>query len=144
MRVQVIVPIQGTQLDLFLGDTIASRSGMATVTRTESVGLEQIIWADYGSGIEQPHVSEGLLSPEQQPQPQPQQRRHSSKGKAVGWIEERIGNKKRKNPSTSYYYCWQEGERRMKVYVKARKMYRCHQMIEARCSVDDILQFLNL
>lgn len=140
MRVQVITPIQGEQLDLFPGDIIITRSGEATVTRTMAAGREQIIFADYGSGIEQPHIQEGLLSPEQL---ESKPKRHSLKGAASGWIEERIGNKKRKNPTTSYYYCWQGNGQRMKVYIKARLMWRCHQMVETRCSVDEILRFLN-
>jgi hypothetical protein len=136
MRVQVITPIQGNQLKLIPGDVITSLSGNATVTRTEIAGLEQIIWADYGSGIEQPHVQESLLSTEQPPKCQ---RRHSAKGKAVGWIEERQGNLKRKKPSTSYYYCWQEGDRRGKTYVPVRQMAAIRAMVDSRCSVDEIL-----
>jgi hypothetical protein len=220
VRVQVITPLQGDQLELFPGDLITTSSGEAIVTGFAQAGQERIIFADYGSGISQPHVQESLLSPEQKfeigdksdafavgdksdalavgdrvqvirgccsgltsivtaidpnyahsialepgkgrfkpsmlekisrsspPEQLPgkssqPQRRHSPKGQATGWIEERIGNKQRKNPCTSYYYCWQEGERRMKVYVKARKMYRLQQMVEARCSVGEILSFLN-
>lgn len=43
---------------------------------------------------------------------QPSQRRHSPKGKAVGWIKERQGNAKRKKPTTSYFYCWDEPVKR--------------------------------
>ncbi|WP_346293968.1 hypothetical protein [Sphaerothrix gracilis] len=88
------------------------------------------------------------LSPPEQPVQRSQQRRHSPKGQACGWLEERIGNKKRKNPTTSYYYCWDEviqpGEtRRQKVYVKVRKMMQVRQMIDERRSVEEILTFLN-
>lgn len=38
------------------GDWIVTSSGRAVVTRIEQVGLEQVYWADYGSGIAQPHV----------------------------------------------------------------------------------------
>jgi|GEM_PF-7068274 len=42
-------------------EVIATRAGVATVTRTETLGEEQVIWADYGSGIPQPHRSEEVL-----------------------------------------------------------------------------------
>lgn len=42
------------------GETITTLSGQATVTRLEQVGNESIAWADYGSGIEQPHTSEAI------------------------------------------------------------------------------------
>ncbi|MFE4108391.1 hypothetical protein [Almyronema epifaneia] len=94
-------------------------------------------------------VAEGLQEspPEQSAQRSPK-RRHSPKGQASGWLEERVGNKKRKNPTTSYYYCWDEviqpGEtRRQKVYVKVRKMMRLRQMIDERRSVHEILAFLD-
>jgi hypothetical protein len=38
----------------------------------------------------------------------PGQRRHSPKGKAVGWLKERLGNTKREKPSVSYFYCWDD------------------------------------
>jgi hypothetical protein len=139
-----VTPIIGAQLTLLPGETIATSSGSATVTRTETAGNKQIIWADYGSGFEQPHISESLLSPEQQSSPTAaeRQRRYSAKGHACGWIEERLGNIKRKNPSTSYYYCWQDGETRGKQYVPVRKMATVQQMLSDRRSVDDILAVL--
>ncbi len=76
-------------------------------------------------------------------------RRHSPKGHAVGWLEERLGNLKRRTPSTSYFYCWQDGvsdsekPRRHKHYVPVRHMADVRQMINQRCSVDDILSFLS-
>jgi hypothetical protein len=144
-RVEVCDPSWvAIEKELKAGETITTCSGTATVTHTETIGREQIIWADYGSGVEHPHIQENLLSTEQIEARAPaKQRRHSRKGEASGWIEERIGNKKRANPTTSYYYCWQEGDCRMKVYVKARKMWKCNQMVESRCSVDEILRFLN-
>ncbi|WNZ22715.1 hypothetical protein HJG54_07500 [Leptolyngbya sp. NK1-12] len=70
------------------------------------------------------------------------QRRHSPKGKASGWIEERLGNLKRQNPSTSYYYCWQQGTNRGKQYIPVRKLAAVQQMIDQRCSMGDILAVL--
>jgi hypothetical protein len=86
------------------------------------------------------------LSPEQptlEPPPRKPRRRHSPKGKATGWIEERLGNTKCQHPSTSYYYCWQEDDRRSKQYVPVRKMAMIKEMIDQRCSVGDILTALN-
>ncbi|WNZ24161.1 hypothetical protein HJG54_15715 [Leptolyngbya sp. NK1-12] len=40
------------------GDLLATSSGEAVVTRLELLGLELLVWADYGSGIEQPHGRE--------------------------------------------------------------------------------------
>lgn len=136
--------LQGEQLTLIPGHTLTTRAGTATITRLEPAGTQQIIWADYGSGIEQPHIVEALLSPEQHDQPSAlASRRHSAKGQAVGWIEERLGNLKRKHPSTSYYYCYQEGDRRNKHYVPVRHMADVRAMVNHRCSVDDILSFLS-
>lgn len=143
-QVEVFDPTWQEPRQFRLGETIRTKAGEATVTRTEPAGREQIIWADYGSGVEHPHIQENLSPTEQvEAKPATKQRRHSRKGEASGWIEERIGNKKRANPTTSYYYCWMEGNQRMKVYVKARKMWKCNQMVEARCSVGEILRFLN-
>jgi hypothetical protein len=50
------------QVSVEVGDTIHTSSGAATVTHTEQAGNETIVHADYGSGIEQPHVSEGIQS----------------------------------------------------------------------------------
>lgn len=149
-RVEVIDPswaeLEAKASAIAIGDTITTRSGEAVVTRDEQAGNRRILWADYGSGVEHPHIQENLLPTEQLPPAEPakRQRRHSKKGEASGWIEERTGNKKRSNPTTSYYYCWiAEDGQRMKVYVKARQMYRCSRMVDARCSVDEILEFLN-
>lgn len=78
------------------------------------------------------------------PQVWRRQRRHSPKGKASGWLEERQGNKKRKTPSTSYYYCWLVSGVTKKRYVPVGKVYRVNQMIEQRKSVDEILTVLRV
>ena len=70
------------------------------------------------------------------------ERRHSPKGNACGWIEERQGNLKRKVPSTSYYYCWESPQGRKRVYIKARLVNTVHQMLENRRSIREILQVL--
>jgi hypothetical protein len=75
-----------------VGEAIATSSGLATVTRTEQAGGERIIFADYGSGIEQPHVSEGI-----------RQFVEPSEVKAIapsGWIQTKDG----RNLNPLYYY----------------------------------------
>lgn len=71
-------------------------------------------------------------------------RRHSRKGHASGWIEERQGNKKRKNPSTSYYYRYYDGDgRKQQQYVQVHLMAQVRQLIDQRCSVEAVLQFIH-
>ena len=41
-------------------EMIQTPSGTAKVTRTETIGPSQIIWADYGSGQEHPHQPEDI------------------------------------------------------------------------------------
>ena len=78
---------------------------------------------------------------------QPGQRRHSPKGKAVGWLKERQGNTKRKKPTTSYFYCWDEPVKRdgqaeyqrHQVYVPMRAIARVQAMIAERQPVAVVL-----
>jgi hypothetical protein len=70
------------------------------------------------------------------------QRRHSPKGTASGWLEERQGNKKRKTPSVSSYYGWFEGGACRKRYVPVGKVYRVHEMIQQRKPTSEILAYL--
>lgn len=75
------------------------------------------------------------------------QRQHSPKGQACGWIEERMGNKQRQHPTTSYYYCWDEaiapGEtRRQKVYVKVGQLAIVRRMIAEKRLVAEIVGIL--
>jgi hypothetical protein len=181
--------LRGTQLSVIVdvptyeienpphpGEHISTDAGTATVTRTEQIGREQIYWADYGSGIEQPHQAEGirqkvpqgmiryiapsgwiaLANPEGTmlnpayfeptlttlPEPTPKRRRHSPKGKASGSIKERVGNKKRKTPTTSYFYEWYEGGRKQQQYIPVRLMAAVREAIARRSSVKSILEML--
>jgi hypothetical protein len=118
------------------GETITTASGSATVTRTEPAGREQIIFASYGFG-EQPHIQESLLPTEPPPPKRP--RRHSPKGKASGTIKPRIGNTQRHSPTTSYYYEWTEGGKKRSTYIPKRQVATITEMIDRRCSVDEIL-----
>lgn len=120
-----------------VGDTITTRQGTADVTHTSVVGEERIIHADYGSGVSQPHLAEEIRSVVRR-------RRYSKPGEASGWIEERIGNRKRKTPSLSYYYCWQDELGRHRRYIPAGKVWRIQQMVEVeRRAVAEILEVLN-
>lgn len=57
-------------------------------------------------------------------------RQHRPKGRASGWIEERMGNQKRKNPSTSHYYRWDSPQGRVNEYIRASRVTRIHQLID--------------
>ena len=46
-----------------VGEQIITSSGSPTETRLEPVEKTLICWADYGSGIAQPHEVEGLIEP---------------------------------------------------------------------------------
>ena len=51
-------------------------------------------------------------------------RKHREKGNASGWIEERTGNRKRANPSVSYYYRWDSHKGRVSEYIRASQVTR--------------------
>ena len=77
------------------------------------------------------------------------QRRHSPKGKAVGWLKERQGNTRRKKPTTSYFYCWdepvQDGQaeyQRHQVYVPVGAIAQVQAMIAERQPVAVVLGVL--
>jgi hypothetical protein len=75
------------------------------------------------------------------------QRRHSPKGQAVGWLKERQVNTKRKKPSVSYFYCWDEPVKkdgqaeyqRHQVYVPVGAIAQVQAMIAAREPVAMVL-----
>jgi hypothetical protein len=75
------------------------------------------------------------------------QRCHSPKGKAVGWLKERQVNTKRKKPSVSYFYCWDEPVKRdgqaeyqrHQVYVPVGAIARVQAMIAERQPVAVVL-----
>jgi hypothetical protein len=71
-------------------------------------------------------------------------RRHSRKGEATGWIEERQGNKHRKHPSTSYYYRYYDSDgRKQQQYVQVHLMGQIRQMIDQRCTVEIVLKYIH-
>lgn len=77
---------------------------------------------------------------------QPAQRRHSPKGKAVGWIKERKGNTRRSNPTTSYYYCWEtpdgDGYKRHQVYVPVGVVDEVQRLIDGRQPIEEVLRVI--
>jgi hypothetical protein len=74
----------------------------------------------------------------------PRSRRHTPKGKACGWIEERQGNKSRKKASVSFYYKWDDAEGRGSRYIPAGKVQEVTAMVYERCcSVWLVLKFLD-
>jgi hypothetical protein len=103
--------------------------------------LKHSIVLEPGKGRFPPTLLERVPPPVPEPAPQ-SKRRYSPKGKATGWIEERQGNKKRKTPSTSHYYCWQDATGKHKRYIKASQVTRVHQMVDQRRPTQEILDFL--
>lgn len=69
-------------------------------------------------------------------------RRYSRKGEGSGSIAMRIGNRRRANPSTSYFYEWYDQGDRCRLYIRAGKLCRVKEMIEQRAKVDEILAYL--
>ncbi len=67
-------------------------------------------------------------------------RKHREKGNASGWIEERTGNRKRANPSVSYYYRWDSHKGRVSEYIRASKVARVARLIEAERPALEILK----
>ncbi|NEP56250.1 MAG: HNH endonuclease [Symploca sp. SIO2G7] len=61
-------------------------------------------------------------------------------GNASGWIEQRVGNKKRANPSVSYYYRWDSHKGRVSEYIRASQVTRVERMIEAERPALEILK----
>ena len=67
-------------------------------------------------------------------------RKHRAPGNASGWIEERTGNKKRANPSVSYYYRWDSPKGRVSEYIRASQVARVANLIEAGRPALEILK----
>ncbi|HEY9907892.1 MAG TPA: hypothetical protein V6D18_09860 [Thermosynechococcaceae cyanobacterium] len=90
-----------------------------------------------GNGAQTWYTGEWLeLANQPDPRERPgRKRRHSKKGQASGWIEERWGNKARKRQSLSLYYCWEEsveGERRRyRSYIPANQCQQIAEMVRA-------------
>jgi hypothetical protein len=74
-------------------------------------------------------------------------KRFSAPGHASGWLETRQGNKKRKTPSISHYYCWDTRDtngkpKRRKLYIPTGKVATVQQMVTDRRPIEDIVQVL--
>lgn len=75
----------------------------------------------------------------------PPRRKPKAKGKrrpASGWIETREGNKQRKKPSVSHYYCFDQQGQRTRKYIPAAKVATVKQMVGNRRPVAEILEAL--
>ena len=120
--------------------------GQLRIDEAEEAGLQLSLIPDRVDPYDVPRWGTPVvLSPPEQLSRQ--QRRHSPKGEACGWIEERLGNKGRKNPSISYYYCWDEviatGEtQRQKLYIKVNQLTTVRRMVDERQSVEEIVEVL--
>jgi hypothetical protein len=143
LSILVEVPSYALENPPQVGDRLTTSAGIATVTHIDQAGNEAVIWADYGSGIPQPHVSEGIMAVSP-PERSPRSRRHTPKGKACGWIEERRGNTKRKTPSVSHYYKWEDVEGRGSRYIPAGKVEWVRVMVyDERRVFSEVLRFLD-
>ncbi len=67
-------------------------------------------------------------------------RKHRVPGNASSWIEERTGNKKRANPSVSYYYRWDSPKGRVSEYIRASQVTRVARLIVAERPALEILR----
>ncbi|MEL6763530.1 MAG: hypothetical protein AAFO87_07670 [Cyanobacteria bacterium J06607_6] len=67
-------------------------------------------------------------------------RQHRPKGQASGWVEERQGNQKRKNPSISYYYRWDSPEGRVNEYIRASRLPKVNRLIAENRPALEILR----
>ena len=67
-------------------------------------------------------------------------RKHREKGNASGWIEARTGNRKRANPSVSYYYRWDSHKGRVSEYIRSSNLTRVARLIEAERPALEILK----
>lgn len=150
--------LQGRQLS-FLHDVLAYelmnplRRGEAIATRSGDIG-ESIDLSPthplYRYGVGRYHVDPAIDVPAVEvvedrspPEHQPRTRRHTPKGQACGWIETRTGNCKRKKPSVSHYYKWDDESGRGSRYIPAAKLAAATVMIyEQRRSVAEVLEFL--
>ncbi len=69
-------------------------------------------------------------------------RKHRPKGGATGWLETRVGNRKRKNPTVSYYYRWDSPEGRITEYVAGSKLPFVNSMLKSGTPALDILRYV--
>ena len=93
-----------------------------------------------------PPVSNAKSRPEQvaaEPSKPQKRRRHTPKGSASGWIEERQGNRKRSKSTVSYYYRWDEPGERGTVYLPVAIAATVKRMVEVeRQPVSKVLEFI--
>lgn len=146
---------------------ITTRSGTATVTRIERVGSELVVWADYGSGIEQPHgdedaapvklvlmrqeaqsVSEAIPETVPETVPEADPLAPKSQTQACGWIgwKETKRERKRRDPwiCRQAWLYWEEagGKKRSRYIPKAKLAAVQESVYELRRSVYETLELL--
>jgi hypothetical protein len=65
---------------------------------------------------------------------------------ASGWLKERKGKTKRRNPTTSYYYCWEtpdgDGYKRHQIYVPVRVVGEVQRLIDIRKPMEEVLRVI--
>ncbi|MEA5467020.1 HNH endonuclease signature motif containing protein [Leptothoe sp. PORK10 BA2] len=66
--------------------------------------------------------------------------RYRAPGNASGWIEERMGNRGRANPSISHYYRWDSHKGRVSEYIRASQVTRVAGLIEAERPALEVLR----
>lgn len=69
-------------------------------------------------------------------------RKHRPKGGATGWLETRVGNRKRKKATVSYYYRWDSPEGRITEYVAGSKLSFVNSMLKSGTPALDILRYV--
>lgn len=138
---------------------ITTRAGTAAVTRLEWVGSELVVWADYGSGIEQPHGDEDaapvkLVLMRQEAQsvteaiPEADPLAPKSQTQACGWIgwKETKRERKRRDPwiCRQAWLYWEEagGKKRSRYIPKAKLAAVQESVYELRRSVYETLELL--
>lgn len=102
--------------------------------------ISRVTHSGWIATVDGQHLNPRHFEPEQPPKP----RRRSPKGKASGWIEERIGNRSRKTPSISRYYCHYDSAGKIKrCYLQAHLWREASAMIDARANVPAVVEFIN-
>jgi hypothetical protein len=134
------------------GSLLLTESGWAVVTRIEPVGLELLVWADYGSGIEQPHgrreatcnlqiVLGGRMAPEKDSDSTPQT-------KACGWIgwKETKRERKKRDPwicRQAWLYWEEPGGKKRSRYIPKGKLAEVERSVyELRQPIYETLRVL--
>lgn len=132
--------------DVCLGGLITTRSGTAAVTQIQRLGRELILWADYGSGIAQPHVREnatcglkivlgGQTLSSQTSSEQPLLVEQAAPVSwACGWIGWKETKRQRKNRQPwvcrqAWLYWEEPGQKKRSCYIPKAKLAQVEEMV---------------